>query len=500
MALALSFTACDMDKTPYDSIPDSEALQTPTDFTNQSNSLYSGLKACVGAPDFYNAPDIQGDEFNAIAGYSGSYNQFYTWSITPSATSEFETVYGNCQAMIARANFIINGYNTCDMSNTNLFTPEAIANIRNIKGVAFFMRAYNLYELAKYFCADYDDDIADEPNSGVSFRLDYNPSSDAGTYPARKTLRETYKQITDDLDSATVYVSATGEQSSYYVTVDAVTALKARVALAMDEYEIAAQNAVDVINTGTYTLANSVSRMEDLWWGDYDTESIFKLSVLSTSDRAGQTGQIYLPYTSSSVPDYVPTQTVVDLYSDNDIRKPVFLLETPITSNVGTTGVVYCLNKFTDEGYLYEQNNSDEYSRFMIEPKVLRISEMYLIAAEAYAMSNKLSQAAIYLNAIESQRITGYSDQSFTSRDALMAELRNERQREFIGEGVRFMDLKRWNMGVTRGTPQQEDLCNLPGSSTSTELSRPASDNRFVWPIPQHEIDANPQVEQNPGY
>ena len=44
MALALTLTACDMDKTPYDSIPDSEALQTPTDFENQRNSLYSGLQ------------------------------------------------------------------------------------------------------------------------------------------------------------------------------------------------------------------------------------------------------------------------------------------------------------------------------------------------------------------------------------------------------------------------------------------------------------------------
>ena len=149
MALALTFTACDMDKTPYNAIPDSEALQTPTDFENQRNSLYSGMRSCVYAPSFCNSADIQGDEFDAIAGYSGAYNQFYTWSITPSGTTDFETVYGNLQAIIARANFIIDGYNKCDMSNTNLFTPATLAEIENIKGEAFFMRAYCLSEPGK---------------------------------------------------------------------------------------------------------------------------------------------------------------------------------------------------------------------------------------------------------------------------------------------------------------------------------------------------------------
>ena len=276
----------------------------------------------------------------------------------------------------------------------------------------------------------------------MSYRLDYYPSSDAGSYPSRKTLRETYKQITDDLDSAAVYINATGEQSSFYVTTDAVTALQARVALAMDSYALAAQKAVEVINTNTYMLVNTPEMMEDFWWNDFDTESLFKLAVTSSSDRAGQTGQVYLPYNETSVPDYVPTQDVVDLYADNDIRKGVFFLETTVNSNAGTSGVVYALNKFTDNGFLYTQNGNDEYSRFMVEPKVLRISEMYLIAAEAYAMQGNVSEGAKWLNAMERERITGYEDKTFATSDVLMTEIRNERQREFIGEGVRLFDLE----------------------------------------------------------
>lgn len=500
MALALTFTACDMDKTPYDSIPDSEALQTPTDFENQRNSLYSGMRSCVYSPSFCNTADVQGDEFNSVMGYSNTYNTFYSWNIGPSSTAEVETVYSNLQAIIARANFIIDGYNKCDMSNTNLFTPATLAEIENIKGEAFFMRAYCLAELAKFFCADFDESTADQPNSGVSYRLDYYPSSDAGTYPARKTLRETYKQITDDLDSAAVYINAAGEQSNFYVSTDAVKALQARVALAMDDYPTAAQKAVEVINTNTYMLVNSPEMMEDFWWNDFDTESIFKLAVTSASDLAGQTGALFLPYQEGQVPDYIPTQDVIDLYAENDIRKGTYFVDTLVNTNAGTSGIVSALNKFTDHGFLYTQNQQDEYSRFMVEPKVLRISEMYLIAAEAYAMQGNVSEGAKWLNDMERERITDYEDKTFATSDVLMTEIRNERQREFIGEGVRLFDLKRWDMGVTRGTPQQEDLCNLPGSSTSTDLTRPAGHNHFIWPIPQHEIDANPQIVQNPGY
>ena len=65
---------------------------------------------------------------------------------------------------------------------------------------------------------------------------------------------------------------------------------------------------------------------------------------------------------------------------------------------------------------------------------------------------------------------------------------------------MRLLDLKRWNLGVTRGTPQQEDICAVPGADYSTNLSKPAGDYHFVWPIPTHEMDTNPKMVQNPGY
>lgn len=494
----LTLASCDMDKEPYDSIPDTEALQTPTDFENMSVPLYTGLRSCVGSSTFYNGPDFQSDDFNATFGSGVS--DLHSWSFSTSLR-EGDAMYSNCQTMINRANFIIDGYKTCDMSNENLFTPGAIENVENVVGEAYFIRAYFLFYLAQYFCQTYDEATADEPNSGVSYRTDYYPSSSAATYPARNTLRQTYTQITQDLEDASHFIKEQGEQSSYSITADAVKALQARVALTQKDYRTAATKATELINDNTYGLANSSTLMQTLWWDDYDTESIFKLYGTQTGEYPAQTGRWYLPYTTGGTPTYIPTQTAVDLYSANDYRRGAFFTTLTLQTSTGITGQVYALCKYPDHGYVWQTVGQNDYARFCIEPKVFRISEMYLIAAEAYAMMpDGLSNGAYWLNELERNRISGYRTQNFSSQATLLAEIKNERHREFIGEGMRFLDLKRWNEGIRRGTPQNEDLLQMPGSTLTTSLSKAATDIHFVWPIPQNEIDTNPQIVQNPGY
>ena len=125
---------------------------------------------------------------------------------------------------------------------------------------------------------------------------------------------------------------------------------------------------------------------------------------------------------------------------------------------------------------------------------------MYLIAAEAYAQLNDLQNASKYLNEFKMARYAGHEGTQYSSVSNVMQELKVERRIEFAGEGVRLLDLKRWGEGVKRGEPQNMDFCLFPGSNVTTALSKSASDTRMTWPIPQSEMDANPQMKQNPGY
>lgn len=509
LTIALAATAlvssCDMDKEPYNALPDATALQTPTNFESARVGLYSAMKAST-AGSFYNAPEIQADCFNAVTGFSNTYGDMYRWDFD-AQSSTFETIYGNLQALISRANFIIDSYDmVADINNKNIFDADGLKATKEVKGDAFWMRAYAIFSLSQYFCQDYEESTASNPNTGVSYTLHYDPSEDASTYPGRETLAATYKQVLNDLDSAAVYVTTAGKKNSPYVTVDAITALRARVALAMDDYDLAFQEAQLLIHSDSYSLASDQTELQNLWQTSATiqganaggSEAIMVLNATSSNELPAQTGTYYLPYNAGSVPDYIPTQAFMDLYSDYDYRKAVYFTKVDITTNTGGVGSVYALNKYPDQGILYRRYRQES-ARFATEPRVFRIAEMYLIAAEASAMSGDLGTAAYYLDELERKRIAGHTDKHFANQEAFMQELRNERAREMVAEGSRLFDLKRWHLGVQRGNTQQRDLCLLPGANT-TDLNMPSNSNRLVWPIPKHEKDVNPNIQQNPGY
>ena len=510
IALAVGLvSSCSMDTLPEGSLSQDEALRTPEDFTTMRNGLYSALRVSVGGDNFYTSIEVQSDEFHAVYGNSNTMGDLYRWDFT-SQNDYVSAVYANYQGVISRANFILDGYAKCDMSTEAGFDAAGIAAAKVAKGDAFFARAYSIFMLSQYFCADYEKETADEPYSGVSYRLDYYPSPDPATYPQRNTLNETMKQVKDDLDSAALYITTEGEPSNYRISVDAITALRARVALAMDDYLAAADYAADLVDNGPYALAEGTYDIMSMWY-DYDYEKAMQTGFvenksgnwetilqLEIGDGADQypagTGTFYQTFQEGSNPDFIPTLTLFNLYSNNDYRKSAYFATDNITTTTGQSGDVYIFAKFPLDTYAYLQSQSNS-SLGVSEPKVFRIAEMYLIAAEGYAQADDVTKAAYYLNELERNRIAGYRDQSFASKDAIMQEIMRERQREMAGEGTRIFDLKRWHVGMQRGEAQNPDLLL---ATTPLNFSQPADAARMTWPIPKNETDLH--IVQNPGY
>ncbi len=496
IALAVGLvSSCSMDTEPLGSLPESEATQTPSDFKSLRRGLYSALRLSVGGDNFNTPIDVQADQFHATSANSNTMGDLYRWDFTPQ-NDYVATVYSNYQATIARANFIIDGYNKCDMSDETVFTPIEMDSVRMAKGDAFFARAYSIFMLSQYFCADYEKETADEPNSGVSYRLDYAPSSDPSTYPARKTLRETMKQVTDDLDSAALYITTKGSPSKkYYVTTDAITALRARVALAMDDCLAAADYAASLVDESDFMLADGTDNIAKMWSDNGDAETIFQINVGNASNQYPSTSGMYYLVINDNV-DFIPTATLLNLYSVNDKRFDAYFDVINIINTVGASASVFGFNKYPLETRLYGIYPSND-TRSLIEPKVFRIAEMYLIAAEGYAQAGELTKAAYYLNELEYNRIAGYTPQTFASKDAIMQEIKNERQREMVGEGTRMFDLKRWHQPMQRGEAQDESIL---GFTATSYMTQPANANRMTWPIPKNETDLAKQIVQNPGY
>jgi hypothetical protein len=145
------------------------------------------------------------------------------------------------------------------------------------------------------------------------------------------------------------------------------------------------------------------------------------------------------------------------------------------------------IHKYAGKPY----TNADEN---VAHAKMFRTGEMYLIRAEAKAETGAVSganSAESDINALRAARITGYTDVTFASKQEAMDAIMLERYKELAYEGHRFWDLKR------RGLPVERLASDAPTANAAT---LPAGNFRFLLPIPNSELQANPLMEQNPGY
>ena len=127
----------------------------------------------------------------------------------------------------------------------------------------------------------------------------------------------------------------------------------------------------------------------------------------------------------------------------------------------------------------------------------MRVSEMYLIEAEALAQDGQDAAAALVLFDLVSERDPGYVLSTNTGA-ALMDEIKIQRRIELWGEGHRFLDMLRWDEELDRSTSGADAGLYAAGMYQA----RPSLNVNWVWQIPQAEIDANPNIgeaEQNPS-
>ncbi|MEO0059750.1 MAG: hypothetical protein RLZZ312_1397 [Bacteroidota bacterium] len=133
----------------------------------------------------------------------------------------------------------------------------------------------------------------------------------------------------------------------------------------------------------------------------------------------------------------------------------------------------------------------------------IRLSEMHLIIAEARAYALDFPAAANSLKFITDRRLAVVTPALvFTSRQAAIRAILDERRKEFCFEGHRFVDLKRLyvDAGITAFDRHTVDYVGLgyPGGNPANFVF--TNNPKWALPIPQTEINANPNCVQNPGY
>ena len=367
----------------------------------------------------------------------------------------------------------------------NIVDDDAYEKLEAYKGEVYFARALAYSELIKCFCKAYDPATAKDELGVVLVSSYSNPGE-----MKRASLYDSYQFVLNDLAKAYDYMEpeegttlvASDYYDSPYFNEFTVQALMARIYLYMQDWDNAIKYSSKLIDSDLYLLSsattvytNDMSYYDYMWKYDASTETIWKVGFLPTS-YGGKLGQVFLNFDEISYrPDYVPGQAALNTYEGNDLRYVSFFQDMPTGYAHGLVWpllVKYYGNmEFVSNYRIYHVNM----------PKVFRLSEQYLIRAEAYCQKEDFAKASADISTLRQARYQTYGSATLTSENWL-DEIDKERLRELFMEGFRLQDLKRWGKGFER-KPQEQSVRD--GSSLKIEAGNPL----FVWPIPQHELD-----------
>lgn len=485
--LMLMAVSCELDRYPYDQIEQSQAFQTISDAEQLRNGMYANLRGRLYGIYTY-ATDLQADIFNATLEYGNRNGDVHRWTTFLSDDNTISGVWRGYYGALVNVNNLINKID-------NIVPEDAAeqAELDQYKGEAFLIRAYYYHQLVLRFAKDYEPATAGT-DLGVPLVLEF----DVTLLPGRASMQATYDQIISDITQAkTLLAGVSGMQDAPYLTYDAALALEARVRLCMHDYTGASAVANSLITSGTYTLIDNEMDLSIMWVNDESTEVIFQYP-LSAPNELGNTQGLYLRYQPAEdyyQPDWVPQQWVIDLYDPADIRRNVYLDQKLINMQGLDYPNIWVINKYSGNPALFTTVNTN----YQQKPKVFRLAEMYLIKAEADAQTPATEAAALTaLNSLRTNR--GLTALSGLTGTALMDAIKEERTREFMAEGFRLDDLKRWHMGFTRSTPQSMDFIQTGADFEQKTVAADA--DKFVWGIPANDITTNPNIkdQQNNGW
>ena len=241
IAVTLSMASC-LNKLPGDAIPQDNGMKTFSDAEQHLTGIYSAyMSGALYSGYLTLLPDIQADLVMAVQGNSNTYGPIWQWDIRPT-NSEITSVYGSLYNVIARCNFYLDKVNAVRESLTD---DDEITYLDYYTGEVYCARANAYAELIKCFCEAYDKDNADN-QMGVALDSTFFGAKPQG----RSSLKKSYEFVIRDLLKAEELLDEDFDAyTNPYVTKAAANALHARVALNMQDWDIAIEYSTKLIES-----------------------------------------------------------------------------------------------------------------------------------------------------------------------------------------------------------------------------------------------------------
>lgn len=494
--LAASLSSCVndwLDVAPSDGTDAGAALTSSSDLAAARTGMYKALKGNSSLVDYYGQQFfVYGDvhagddyQYNNIGGSNRAsfyYDMNYqTASEFTSSTSSSNVAWKSPYIVIGRANRIIAAAEGGALSDA----AEAKATIDQYAAEAKVLRALAHFDLVRIYGKPYTED------QGASLGVPLVTGVlESNAKPARSTVAEVYTQVVKDLTEAISSNALATETEPGYVSVWGAKAILSRVYLNMGDYANALSVAEDIIKNSGAALWTRDQYFK-AWDASTPNESefLFRLNVAGSTDNNDLNGIGNLQQ-RDGYKEMVATKKFVDMLTSDpkDVRNGMFLPATAAkeVATYGTNKVF--LNKLRGQG--------GNLRNVTIVP-IIRLSEVYLTAAECAFRKNDKTKAVEYLNDLVKNRTT--TEASLATVDNITLErILIERRKELIGEGQRYFDALRNNETITRYTSEADKGWHKTLSKEAQSFNRDYF--KAIAAIPQAEINANPNIKQNTGY
>lgn len=446
MVFAFTLTSCDdvLEKVPGTSWPADNAIVSETDLQNAVNGVYEyqAWEVATYAGEFTLYADLCGSDFQSISTVNHA-GPIYRYQIDKYQHLAYD-FYSRFYTCIARINNVLEASGAVEGEN-----------VTNLQGELYAMRGLFHFDLARLY--------ANPPTSGDLNGLGIILSDQV--YPTdyigeRATLQQTYDFIIADLTKALPML--TKAQVSGHMTYWSALGIRARAYLYLGKYAEALADCQEIINNSPYKLY-TIDEYLSVWDKENTGESM--LEILTTSVYNAQRNSIgYFTHEEGiGYGECAFTESFVEVLNSRpqDIRSKLMA--------EGADGIYPQKYKGRD-GQIYVNN-----------PKIIRLSEVYLIASECALKTNDMAAACGYINTLRSNRIEGYANvSSITIDDILM-----ERRLELFTEGHTAWDY--WRNGKSVNNKFVGEV--------------KADDYKTILPMPQVEVDVSGgRLIQNPGY
>lgn len=503
IAFTLLFASCgkDLNQVPISQGTTLTFYQSPSDFIQGVNAVYSDLRAY---PDrLLNLSEIRSDNIYGVSDLGvRDWDPINSFQKAITGNTYVEEAWNTDFNGIFRANTVIEQIK----KNGSYINSATLAT--RLDAEVHFLRAFYYFDLVKYF--------------GKVPVIDHTVlASEANTIP-RSSVTDVYKLIIADLQTAIANLPASytgvdvGRASKYaaeallaqvYMTRSGPTYDVEGPGLGLSEWNLALPLLQDIINSGLFALntnfANIFSYANQSPTSTGNKEAVFDVMyVTGASGTSSIYGATY-PWglapniffktlndskSNGSLEAIPVSNDLLSKYATGDVRK-AFTVHTAPYNNAGSTETRPFFQKYLDFTKIPTTSRFDWGINFI----AIRYTDIMLLKAECVLHGAPGSQATD-VDAVVNQIRTRAGIGAVPLVNVTLAQLFDERRREFADEGNRWFDLQRSGNLIT--------TMNTWMTTEDTKLQmKPVVAGYIVYPVPQSQLDAAPGLyTQNTGY